>query len=452
MPKQTALEVEFKRAIEAGESFSFLQELPKSAERLSYQEARNLQTEQSRKLYNRATKLDAEAQFHLGEYFWEFYRYRTGLKEDGNKAIRLFELAAAQGSTEALTKLGYCYKKGEGVPQNEKKGLKLHRQAAEAGDAEAQIALASAYRDGKRGLRKNPEKAVKWFKKAAEQENFDSQYARYELGECYRTGNGVQQDTLEATKWYLKAAGQGHGLSNYVLLGYAKGNGLPQDPRKVVELCHLIANHENAHVSAWAQLEIAKRYETGNGVEQNPVEAVKWYLKAAKQENGYEVDKFKELAEDALYRFSNGIGMSMRTSKAQAAEIYWRLANEGYAAAQYKLAECYENGNGIKKNPVEAVKWHLQAAEQGHIHAKQALTDYSNGFDMPENRQEAAAIYNLLSHNGYRSPRYNVAKHSQITYIHPTEATSRTEGQPKQWTNSHSRSSSRSSNEGTISI
>jgi TPR repeat protein len=34
--------------------------------------------------------------------------------------------------------------------------------------------------------------------------------ARHNLGNCYRTGEGVAKDAPEAVKWYHKAAEQGH--------------------------------------------------------------------------------------------------------------------------------------------------------------------------------------------------------------------------------------------------
>ena len=74
---------------------------------------------------------------------------------------------------------------------------------AKSGEAEAQNALGEAYYDGK-GVTENLTEAVKWFTKAAEQENAK---AEYNLGNCYYYGNGVQyRDRGEAVKWYTRAA------------------------------------------------------------------------------------------------------------------------------------------------------------------------------------------------------------------------------------------------------
>jgi TPR repeat protein len=50
------------------------------------------------------------------------------------------------------------------------------------------------------------DEAVKWYRKAAEQ-NFAK--AQYNLGVCFYTGEGVAKDPVEAYKWQLLAARQG---------------------------------------------------------------------------------------------------------------------------------------------------------------------------------------------------------------------------------------------------
>src|ERR1019366_5826939 len=56
------------------------------------------------------------------------------------------------------------------------------------------------------GVAKDKAEAVKWYRKAAEQNDTDAQY---NLGVCYLQGEGVAKDYLEAYKWFLLAGGQG---------------------------------------------------------------------------------------------------------------------------------------------------------------------------------------------------------------------------------------------------
>ena len=56
------------------------------------------------------------------------------------------------------------------------------------------------------GVAQDDAEAVKWYRKAAEQ---DSAEAQNNLGTMYVQGQGVAQDEVEAVKWYRKAAEQG---------------------------------------------------------------------------------------------------------------------------------------------------------------------------------------------------------------------------------------------------
>ena len=60
---------------------------------------------------------------------------------------------------------------------------------------------------GDDGVIKDDVEAVKWYRKAADQEIPLSQYA---LAGCYAKGKGVAKDFVEAVKCYRKAAEQGY--------------------------------------------------------------------------------------------------------------------------------------------------------------------------------------------------------------------------------------------------
>lgn len=57
-----------------------------------------------------------------------------------------------------------------------------------------------------RGVHRNDKEAVKWFHKAAEQNDPN---AEYNLGVLYLEGKGVPQSDEEAMKWLRKSAAQG---------------------------------------------------------------------------------------------------------------------------------------------------------------------------------------------------------------------------------------------------
>ena len=127
--------------------------------------------------------------------------------------------------------------------QNEadRKVLAEIRAGADKGDAKAQYELGRAFFSGTLGVAKDEAEAVKWFRKAAEQNVADAQFS---LGVCYDSGEGVAKDEVEAYKWWLLAAGQGNDDAKYNMTivenkmsreQIAEGQRLARDfkPRKV---------------------------------------------------------------------------------------------------------------------------------------------------------------------------------------------------------------------------
>lgn len=189
---------------------------------------------------------------------------------------------------------------------------------AKSGEAEAQNALGEAYYDGK-GVTENLTEAVKWFTKAAEQENAK---AEYNLGDCYYYGNGVQyRDRGEAVKWYTKAAEQGY---------------------------------------TEAQNDLGYCYEFGEGVEKNYKEAVKWYTKAAEQGQ-----PIAQCNLGVCYKYGNGVEKKLE----ETVKWYTKAANQEYAKAQYLLGKAYDKGEGVAKNDSEAMKWYLKAVKNNYPQA-----------------------------------------------------------------------------------
>lgn len=200
---------------------------------------------------------------------------------------------------------------------------------AKSGEAEAQNALGEAYYDGK-GVTENLTEAVKWFTKAAEQENAKAQY---NLGKCYYYGYGVYENYGEAEKWYTKAAEQGYAEAQNSLGYYYEINDL--NPKKAVKWYTKAAEQGLPR----AQCNLGICYKNGDGVEKNLEEAVKWYTKAANQE---------------------------------------------YAQAQYLLGKAYDKGEGVAKNDSEAMKWYLKAVKNNYPQAAY----YYGGMLLEGNKQK----------------------------------------------------------------
>ena len=69
--------------------------------------------------------------------------------------------------------------------------------------------------------------------------------------------------------------------------------------------------------------------------------------------------------------YANGDGV--REDDVEAVRWYRKAAEQGLAQAQYNLGVMYANGDGVREDDVEAVRWFRKAAEQGLAHAQEAL-------------------------------------------------------------------------------
>ena len=122
------------------------------------------------------------------------------------------------------------------------------RAGADKGDAKARYELGRAFFSGALGVAKDEAEAVKWFRKAAEQNLADAQFS---LGVCYAIGQGVTKDDAEAVKWFRKAAEQNYARAQYNLgLRYTKGQGVAKDDAEAVQWFRKAAEQNDARDSS----------------------------------------------------------------------------------------------------------------------------------------------------------------------------------------------------------
>lgn len=106
---------------------------------------------------------------------------------------------------------------------------------AEAGRAAAQLMAGNVHQ-----LRKDHERALAWYLKAAEQGVAEAQF---NLGQMYRKGLGTTAKPSVAAKWYRKAADQGNTGAMYNLAGmYLEGQGVPQSEAEARKLLQRAAD------------------------------------------------------------------------------------------------------------------------------------------------------------------------------------------------------------------
>ena len=259
-----------------------------------------------------AEKGETSALINLGKCYYNGH----GVERNYSEAFKLFSKAAEMGFDEAERLLGECYLHGNGAVKDIGMAIKCYTGPSERGDVLAQSSLGICFY-----LRQNYSDAAKWFQKAAE---YGELAALFNLGNCYRLGQGVHVDMAQAFKLYKKSAEGGYGPAQ-TNLGYC--------------------------------------YCKGVGTSQNYIEGINWYRKAAEQgDAGGQVNLghyyfYVKEAQDYI----------------EAAKWYRLAAEQGNADAQCHLAECYNKGFGVSKDFDKARQWYKRAIEQGHKDAEWRL-------------------------------------------------------------------------------
>ena len=143
----------------------------------------------------------SEAEFFLGFMF----DTGRGAKQNPAEAAKWYRMAADRGHAMALNNLAHLYLKGRGVRRDVDRAVALYQRAARDGDPVAQTSLGQLYMNG-RGVPRIPDKAIAWFREAAQQ---DYGPAMYYLGLMQLRGWGMPKDREEARRWFDQAAQAG---------------------------------------------------------------------------------------------------------------------------------------------------------------------------------------------------------------------------------------------------
>jgi TPR repeat protein len=169
-----------------------------------------------------------------------------------------------------------------------------------------------------------------------------------------------------------------------------------------------------------AQCNLGGALECGNGVDVDLPAAINCYRRSAEQGNAgaclnlggclQDAGNFKE----AFEWYKNGAELSGETQPCFLANSLTSSlsadTDEGIRHCQYKLAECYQRGCGVKPSEELAVSWWLKAAEpprdrKGHMDSQAKLGAYygSNGADA-----NAFKWYSFAAEQGHPASLFNV--------------------------------------------
>jgi TPR repeat protein len=175
----------------------------------------------------------------------------------------------------------------------------------------------------------NYTEAARLYRLAAEQGHA---VAQNNLGWFYANGFGVTQDFDEASHWFKKSAAQGNSRAR-VNLGWLAD--------KVFDV----------------EYQTAKKYQKGDGVPKDAVEAFNWMQKAAQS------DLESTKVNDALYElglmYEKGDGVKADLTEAH--NYIFRAATGGQPDASFRMGEMYENGAGVPRDDYQATRYYYNA-------------------------------------------------------------------------------------------
>lgn len=188
-----------------------------------------------------------------GENSLEFFRIGISAYKNGraDEAVRSLRYAAEMGHTGAKWKLARMYAEGDGVPENDWEAYKFFQKivydGADPGSqnesyvSDALVALGNYMRTGIAGtsIKSDPARARSFYVQAAT--NYGNPDAQCELGKMLLSGEGGDQNPVQAARWFQLAAKKGHAAAQAML-----GSMLFQAGKTVRGLAMMTAAFERA--------------------------------------------------------------------------------------------------------------------------------------------------------------------------------------------------------------
>jgi TPR repeat protein len=314
------------------------------------------------------------------------------VKQDFTEAISWYQMASDSGNVDGTCALGYFYLTGTGVDQDLDKAMELFDTAIEGGSVNAYVgkarvllakqdlvtdtesdetaleADASSEEETEEVIPEEEKEIYDLFYKAQISGDLDGTYY---LAYAYENGIGVVADYKKAVDYYSRVAKSdstdlddqyAKNLANTALgLLYVKGTGVEADTEKAIE--YFTAASDNGY--AKASYYLGQIYENGLGVDKDYEQAMEYYLIGASHD-------YAPALNQLGYMYYNGYGVDVDFASA----VYYQklAALQGYAIAQVNLGFLYENGYGVERNLVTALSYYEMAADSGYEGAMEAAT------------------------------------------------------------------------------
>ncbi|MEO5716072.1 MAG: SEL1-like repeat protein [Luteolibacter sp.] len=353
-------------------------------------------------------------------YRLSFILLASEKEEERDQARQALETAAKDDPTVAARILGEAYLRGRLSPSADPdKAVFWWKQAANAGDLPSLLLVARFY-EGQFGFPelKDPKEALANYAKAA---GLGDAGAMAALGSRLLSGDEKTRDEKKGREW-LKKAIDAKEYTAYLALGDYEEN-VKKDLKAA------LAEYERGKDAGQVDciLRTADFYIEGKGVEKDTARGLALLEKAA--EAGNAVANFRlavqalsvekpdllggyghllKAATGNLVEAQNELGLLYLSGKLASADssagVAWltRAAQGGYAQAQNNLATLYERGAaGLTQNMENAGQLYSLAANQGNGPATLALARLLNeGIGTKANPEKAWALATLAAERG----------------------------------------------------
>lgn len=310
--------------------------------------------------YKAIADTDPRAQCRIGVFYLE----GKGVKPDYREAASWFEKAASKGCALGWFYLGTMHFTGRGFPKNPQhadENCEKAYRAIKPEDPECLSALGWMQVEGMGTEQKRPE-GIDRYKKAAGEGYVP---AMIRLGDLYV----AEKNRKEAMAWYQQGADKGD----------------PEAQTNLGEMNDLFD----------------KGYNPRGGTSPVYAKAADWYKKAAEQ--GYARAQYR-LGD--LYRFARGMPKDMAQSMKLFTQAHQTAFEETLAAVCNGLGWFHLLGQGVPKNPSEAIRYFKIAADMGDALGQSNLG--SAYFTDNRNPREAIRWWVLAAKQGQKDAMNNL--------------------------------------------
>ncbi|KAI5922327.1 hypothetical protein F4810DRAFT_293359 [Camillea tinctor] len=265
-----------------------------------------------------------------------------GYEPDSKEAFTLYQSAAKLGHPAAAYRTAVCCEIGNddggGTRKDPLKAIQWYKRAATLGDTPAMYKVGMILLKGLLGQQKNPREAVGWLKRAAERADAENPHALHELGLLYESAqpnDAIVRDEAYALRLFEQAAQLGYKFSQFRMgCAYEYGlMGCPIEPRLSIMWYSRAATQEE-HQS---ELALSGWYLTGSDgvLKQSDTEAYLWARKAAQAG--------LPKAEYAMGYFTE-VGIGVDANLEDAKRWYWRAAAQNFPKARERLEDLKRSG------------------------------------------------------------------------------------------------------------